>query len=128
MPMKRLIEATVFSLLSTAWRRASCPTRRSPVLVKATTLDVSRPPSELGITTGSPPSRTAITELVVPRSMPTTFGMSVAPLVIDLCLRLRLCALGLVRPRRLGRRRRLGGDDLRRGRLRHLDRHRQRDR
>ena len=36
--MKRLMEATVFSLLSTAWRRASCPTRRSPVLVKATTL------------------------------------------------------------------------------------------
>jgi hypothetical protein len=73
--MKRLIEATVFSGLSTAWRRASWPTRRSPVLVKATTLGVSRPPSALGITTGSPPSSTAITEFVVPRSIPTTFGI-----------------------------------------------------
>ncbi len=75
MPMKRLMEATVFSLLRTACRRASCPTRRSPVLVKATTLGVRRPPSALGMTTGSPPSITAMTELVVPRSMPTTFGM-----------------------------------------------------
>jgi len=78
-PMKRLMLATVFSLLSTAWRRASCPTRRSPVLVKATTLGVRRPPSALGMTTGSPPSITAMTELVVPRSMPTTFGMAVTP-------------------------------------------------
>ncbi len=32
--MKRLIENTVFSGLVTAWRLATWPTRRSPVLVK----------------------------------------------------------------------------------------------
>ena len=32
-------------------------------------------PSALGMTTGSPPSRTETTELVVPRSMPTAFAM-----------------------------------------------------
>src|SRR5260221_13984448 len=31
-----------------------------------------RPPSEFGITVGVSPSRTATTELVVPRSIPTT--------------------------------------------------------
>ena len=40
--MKRLIEKTVFSGLVTAWRLATCPTRRSPDLVKATTDGVSR--------------------------------------------------------------------------------------
>src|SRR5215813_12163712 len=73
--MKRLIEKTVFSGLTAAWRRARLPTRRSPDLVKATTEGVVRAPSELGMTTGSPPSMTAITELVVPRSIPTVFGM-----------------------------------------------------
>src|SRR3954462_12248536 len=68
--MKRLIEKIVFSGLVTAWRLATCPTRRSPVLVKATTEGVSRPPSGFVMTTGSPPSMTATTELVVPRSMP----------------------------------------------------------
>ncbi len=33
-------------------------------------------PSLLGMTTGSPASRTATTELVVPRSMPTALGMA----------------------------------------------------
>ena len=37
---------------------------------KATTEGVVRAPSEFGITTGTPPSRTATQELVVPRSMP----------------------------------------------------------
>jgi hypothetical protein len=32
-------------------------------------------PSELGMTTGSPASRTLTTELVVPRSIPTALGM-----------------------------------------------------
>jgi hypothetical protein len=32
----------------------------------------------LGMTTGSPASRTATTELVVPRSMPTAFAMGVS--------------------------------------------------
>src|SRR5713226_1203074 len=74
--MNRLIEYTVFSGLTAAWRRASWPTRRSPDLVKATTDGVVRPPSALGMTTGSPASITAMTELVVPRSIPTVFAIS----------------------------------------------------
>jgi len=54
--MKRLIDEMVFSGLTAAWRRARVPTRRSPLLVKATTDGVVRPPSALGMTTGSPPS------------------------------------------------------------------------
>src|ERR1700730_1531676 len=69
-PMKRLIEYTVFSGFVTAWRLATCRTRRSPDLVMATTEGVVRVPSWLGITTGSPPCITATTELVVPRSIP----------------------------------------------------------
>src|SRR4051794_273967 len=68
--MKRLMEKMVFSGLVTACRLATCPTSRSPDLVKATTDGVSRPPSGFVMTTGSPPSMTATTELVVPRSMP----------------------------------------------------------
>src|ERR1700730_3808936 len=60
----------VFSGLVTAWRLATCPTRRSPVLVMATTEGVVRAPSWLGITTGSPPCSTLATEFVVPKSMP----------------------------------------------------------
>jgi hypothetical protein len=52
--------------------------RTSPPLEKATTDGVVRDPSALGMTTGSPASRTATTELVVPRSMPTALGMVVA--------------------------------------------------
>src|SRR5467141_2552215 len=66
----------VFSGLTAAWRRANVPTRRSPDFVNATTEGVVREPSELGMTTGSPPSMAAITELVVPRSIPTVLGMS----------------------------------------------------
>src|SRR5215471_16252180 len=73
--MKRLIEETVFSGLTAACRRARLPTRRSPDLVNAATEGVVREPSELGMTTGSPPSMTAITELVVPRSIPTVLGI-----------------------------------------------------
>ena len=69
-PMKRLIEKTVFSGLVTAWRLAGAPTRRSPPSVKATTEGVVRAPSAFSITVGSPPSRTAMHEFVVPRSMP----------------------------------------------------------
>src|SRR5262249_11417433 len=53
-----------------AWRLATCPTSRSPVLVKPTTDGVVLPPSSLGITLGSPPSITATQEFVVPRSIP----------------------------------------------------------
>src|SRR3990172_5065322 len=73
--MKRLIENTVFLGLVTAWRLATWPTRRSPSLVNPTTEGVVRLPSELGITTGSPPSITAKQELVVPRSIPITLLM-----------------------------------------------------
>ena len=79
--MKRLMEKMVFLGLVIAWRRATWPTRRSPSLVNATTDGVVRPPSALGMTTGSPPSITATTELVVPRSMPMTFAMP-APLSV----------------------------------------------
>src|SRR6185295_11064062 len=60
----------VFSGLVTAWRLATWPTSRLPSLAKATTEGVVRAPSELVITTGSPPSMTATTELVVPKSIP----------------------------------------------------------
>src|SRR5687768_14870257 len=59
----------------TAWRLASWPTSRSPVLVKATTLGMVRPPSADAMTVGSPPSMTATTEFVVPRSMPMILPM-----------------------------------------------------
>ena len=42
---------------------------------QATTEGVVREPSALAMTEGSPPSRTATTELVVPRSMPTARAM-----------------------------------------------------
>src|ERR1017187_4581929 len=62
-----------------AWRRASVPTRRSPLRVNATTEGVVRPPSALAMTVGSPPSMTATTLLVVPRSMPTVLAMGWDP-------------------------------------------------
>jgi hypothetical protein len=43
--------------------------------VNATTDGVVLVPSALGTTLGSPPSHTAITELVVPRSMPTALAI-----------------------------------------------------
>jgi hypothetical protein len=42
--------------------------------VKPTTEGVVRPPSAFGITVGSPPSRTAMHEFVVPRSIPIVFA------------------------------------------------------
>ena len=77
--MKRLMVKTVFSGLVMAWRLATWPTRRSPVLVTATTEGVVRAPSALGMTTGSPPSMTAMQQLVVPRSIPITFAMLFPP-------------------------------------------------
>src|ERR1700704_5064134 len=79
--MNRSIEKTVFSGFVTAWRFATWPTSRSPVLVNATTDGVIRLPSGLVMTTGSPPSMTATTEFVVPRSMPMIFSaIEVAPI------------------------------------------------
>src|SRR5439155_6596462 len=81
-PINRLIDEIVLSGLVMAWRLATWPTIRSPVFgLTATTDGVRRAPSALGITTGSPPSMTAMTELVVPRSIPITFGMLFSPLV-----------------------------------------------
>src|SRR5215211_3087648 len=78
-PMKRLTENTVFSGLVTAWRLATVPTRRSPLPVKATTEGVVRAPSAFSTTVGSPPSSTAMHELVVPRSMPIVLPIQVPP-------------------------------------------------
>src|SRR5260221_12422043 len=75
-PMSRLMEKIVFSGLVTACRLATWPTRRSPLLVTATTEGVSRKPSLFARTVGSPPSITATTELVVPRSIPITFAIA----------------------------------------------------
>ena len=73
--MWRLTERMVRPGLVMAWRLATSPTRTSPALEKATTEGVVRDPSALGITRGSPASRTLTTELVVPRSIPTALGM-----------------------------------------------------
>src|ERR671933_2066455 len=68
----------VLSGLVIAWRRATWPTRRSPVLgLTATTDGVRRLPSAFSRTVGSPASMIATTELVVPRSMPSTFAIGV---------------------------------------------------
>src|SRR5262252_9354555 len=74
--MKRLMEKMVFSGFVIACRFATWPTRVSPSFVKATTEGVRRLPSWLEMTVGSPPSTTATTEFVVPRSIPITFAMS----------------------------------------------------
>src|ERR687897_922644 len=75
-PMWRLIDRKVRSGLVIACRLATSPTSTSPVLEKATTDGVVRAPSALGMTVGSPPSRVATTELVVPRSIPTALAIS----------------------------------------------------
>src|SRR6201996_1599740 len=59
-----------------ACRRASWPTRRSPCGVNATTEGVVRAPSAFGITVVWPPCVAAITELVVPRSIPTATAIT----------------------------------------------------
>ena len=91
-PMKRLMLKTVFSGLVIACRLATWPTSRSPLFGKATTDGVVRPPSALVMTCGSPPSITATTEFVVPRSMPMILPIG------------RQCSFGLFATRtRLGR-------------------------
>src|SRR5512143_3717087 len=78
--MNRLMENSVFSGFTTAWRLAVWPTRRSPFLVNATTDGHKGPPSAVGMTIGSPPSTTATTLFVVPRSIPTTLLIAYTPL------------------------------------------------
>ena len=73
--MNRLIEKTVFWGFVTCWRFAGGPTSRWPSFVNATTDGVVRPPSAFGMTVGSPPSSTAMQELVVPRSIPIVFAI-----------------------------------------------------
>ena len=68
--MNRLMPWTVWSGLMSICRLAISPTNRSPSALKPTTLGVTRPPSSLMMTLGSPRSMKAHTELVVPRSMP----------------------------------------------------------
>src|SRR5580658_5175557 len=74
-PMCRFTERMVRSGLVMAWRLATSPTSTSSDLEKPTTEGVVLPPSALGMTVGSPASRTLTTELVVPRSIPTALGM-----------------------------------------------------
>ncbi len=75
-PMWRFTDRMVRSGLVIACRLATSPTSTSSSL-KATTEGVVRWPSALGMMVGSPPSRTAITLLVVPRSMPTALAMGI---------------------------------------------------
>jgi hypothetical protein len=63
-----------------AWRFATCPTSRSPLFEKPTTEGVVRVPSSFEITLGSPPSKTATHEFVVPRSIPIILAMVFLPL------------------------------------------------
>jgi HSP90 family molecular chaperone len=72
------IPKTVFSGLVTACLLAVWPTSLSPLSVKAIIEGVVLLPSALAITTGSPPSITATHELVVPRSIPIVFPISIA--------------------------------------------------
>src|SRR5579863_8320193 len=69
----------VRSGLVMAWRLATSPTRTSPDFENPTTDGVVRPPSALGMTTGSPASKTLTTEFVVPRSIPTALGIALPP-------------------------------------------------
>src|SRR5437763_15717612 len=92
--MKRLIEKTVFCGLVTACRLATVPTRRSPDCVNATTDGVVRPPSAFSTTVGSPPSSTAMHELVVPRSIPIVFPIGVLLLFVLENLSVRVADLG----------------------------------
>src|SRR5215469_3747871 len=85
-PMCRFTERIVRSGLVMAWRLATSPTRTSPDLENPTTEGVVRAPSALGMTVGSPASRTLTTELVVPRSIPTALGMFFRLRGIDLGL------------------------------------------
>jgi hypothetical protein len=59
----------VFSGLVIICRLADAPTKISPPFENPTIDGVVLVPSAFGITTGSPPSKTATTEFVVPKSI-----------------------------------------------------------
>jgi hypothetical protein len=69
-PISRLIAKIVLSGFVMLWRLAGCPTRTSPLSVKATIDGVVLAPSAFSMTFAALPSMTATQELVVPRSMP----------------------------------------------------------
>src|SRR3990167_2343247 len=73
--LSRFTEKTVFSGFVTAWRLARSPVTLSPALDIATIDGVVRTPSSFSRIFGSPPSITAIAELVVPKSIPNIFGI-----------------------------------------------------
>src|SRR5260370_40507338 len=75
-PIRRLMAKIVFSGLVMLCRLAVCPTRTSPLSVKATIDGVVRAPSEFSITLGVLPSMTATQELVVPRSIPIALAIA----------------------------------------------------
>src|ERR1700691_356358 len=75
----------VFSGLVMLCRFAVCPTRISPVSVKATIDGVVRAPSEFSMTFALLPSITATHEFVVPRSIPIALAMT----ALHLCRALR---------------------------------------
>ena len=74
-PIWRLTERMVLSGFVIAWRFATSPTSTSPDLANPTMEGVVRPPSAFGMTVGSPASKNATTELVVPRSIPTALDI-----------------------------------------------------
>jgi hypothetical protein len=65
--------------LVASMRRAISPTRILPSLSMWTIEGVLSCPSAFGMTTGSSPSNTATTELVVPKSMPRIFSVYAMP-------------------------------------------------
>src|SRR4030043_1351625 len=93
----------VFSVFVICWRLPSHPTRRSPVLLMATTEGRSLSPSAVGMITGSPPCIADTRLKVVPRSIPTVLPISI---LLDL-RKYRFVSLYLHRP--CQRPRRLGG-------------------
>ena len=98
-PISRLIANKVFSGLVTACRLAGCPTRRSPS-AKAIIDGVVRAPSAFSITRGSDPSITATQEFVVPKSIPITFAIILAPFPDHRqCVTLRRLAPNTLLPR-----------------------------
>src|SRR5271156_1880330 len=82
-PMRRLVAKSVFSGLTTAWRFAEIPTKRSPFSENATTEGVVLAPSEFSIILGVLPSMTATAELVVPRSIPMTWPLTFSSPPVD---------------------------------------------
>ena len=78
-PINLFIENIVFSGFVTIWFLAGCPTKTSPLLVKATIEGVVLFPSLFVITTDFPPSITDTHEFVVPKSIPIILLIVLSP-------------------------------------------------